>query len=153
MTTEQARTGAAPAAPAAPSGLPEGSTDLGAVGTFAEAIGLRFTEVGADAVTAHWEAGPALHQPFGIVHGGVHCTVVETLGSIASALWFGDRGHVVGSRTRPTSTDGVGGVAGLAGDARPPRRTQQVWVVETHDEQGRLVARGQLRTQNLPRRG
>jgi uncharacterized protein (TIGR00369 family) len=28
-------------------------------------------------------------------------------------------------------------------------RLQQVWLVETSDEQGRLVARGQVRLQNL----
>jgi acyl-coenzyme A thioesterase PaaI-like protein len=28
-------------------------------------------------------------------------------------------------------------------------RLQQVWLVETTDEQGRLVARGQVRLQNL----
>ena len=28
-------------------------------------------------------------------------------------------------------------------------RSQQLWLVETHDADGRLVARGQLRVQNL----
>jgi acyl-coenzyme A thioesterase PaaI-like protein len=28
-------------------------------------------------------------------------------------------------------------------------RSQQVWIVETHDEDNRLVARGQVRLQNL----
>lgn len=28
-------------------------------------------------------------------------------------------------------------------------RSAQVWLVETHDSEGRLVARGQLRVQNL----
>lgn len=136
-----------------PSGLPEGLADAGAVGTFAEAIGLTFTELSGDAVTAHWEAGPALHQPFGIVHGGVHCTVVETLGSVASALWFGDRGHVVGVSNQTDFYRAVSQGA-LVSRATPVHRgrTQQVWVVETRDDQDRLVSRGQLRTQNLPRR-
>jgi acyl-coenzyme A thioesterase PaaI-like protein len=30
-------------------------------------------------------------------------------------------------------------------------RSQQVWIVETHDAEGRLIARGQLRVQNIPR--
>lgn len=132
-------------------GLLAGLTGAGAVGTFAEALGLRFTQVSPDVVTATWEAGPSLHQPFGIVHGGVHCTVVETLGSIASALWFGERGHVVGVSNQ---TDFYRAVSEgpLVSTATPLHRgrSQQVWVVETRDQQDRLVARGQLRTQNLP---
>lgn len=133
--------------------LADALSDLGAVGTFAEAIGLQFTEVSADAVTARWQAGPRLHQPYGIVHGGVHCTVVETLGSIASALWFGDRGQVVGVSNQTDFYRAVSAGA-LVSRATPVHRgrSQQVWVVETRDEQDRLVARGQLRTQNLPTR-
>ena len=41
----------------------------------------------------------------------------------------------------------------LTSTTRPVHRgrSQQVWVVETTDEQGRLVARGQVRLQNLRR--
>lgn len=101
-------------------------------------------------MTARWEATPPLHQPYGIVHGGVHCTVVETLGSIAGALWFGDRGKVVGVSN---STDFYRAVSSgtLVSTCTPLHRgrSQQVWIVETRDEQDRLVARGQLRVQNL----
>ena len=45
---------------------------------------------------AEWEAAPKHHQPYGIVHGGVHCSVVETLASFGGATWLGDRGQVVG---------------------------------------------------------
>ncbi len=50
----------------------------------------------ADRVVATWEAAPKHHQPYGIVHGGVHCSVVETLASFGAATWLGDRGQVVG---------------------------------------------------------
>ena len=36
---------------------------------------------------------PDLHQPYGIVHGGVHCSLVESAASIGAALWFGERGN------------------------------------------------------------
>ena len=66
------------------------------LGQFAEWLGLRVTESSEDRLVATWEAQPKMHQPYGIVHGGVHCSVVETLASIAAAVWLGERGQVVG---------------------------------------------------------
>ena len=55
-------------------------------GTFVEYLGLDLREVTGDRVVATWTAGPQHHQPYGIVHGGVHCSVVETLGSLGGVL-------------------------------------------------------------------
>lgn len=119
-------------------------------GAFAATLGMQFDQYDGDGVTARWEAGPHLHQPYGIVHGGVHCTVVETLGSLAGALWMGERGKVVGVSN---STDFFRAVTSgwLTSRATPLHRgrSQQVWLVETHDEDGRVVSRGQVRLQNL----
>ena len=54
------------------------------------------TEVTGDRVVATWEAAAKHHQPYGIVHGGVHCSVIETLASYGAATWLGDKGQVVG---------------------------------------------------------
>lgn len=124
-------------------------------GPFSAHIGLTFTEVAADRVVATWTAAPRHHQPFGIVHGGVHASVVETLGSMGSNVWLEERGaqaHAVGVNN---STDffravGEGDLVSTA-TAVHQGRSQQVWVVETRDDDGRLVARGQLRTQNVYR--
>lgn len=121
------------------------------LGPYASALGLRVEEASGDGVLARWEVTSQLRQPFGIVHGGVHCTVVESLGSVAGPLWLGDRGSVVGVNNSTdfyrAARDGV-----MVSAATPLHRgrSQQVWVVETRDEQDRLVARGQLRLQNLP---
>lgn len=119
-------------------------------GPFAEHIGLRFGEVTGRRVSATWIATASLHQPHGIVHGGVHASVVETLGSIGAAIWFGDRGRCVGVSNhtdffRPVSEGEMISVAVPIHQGR----TQQVWVVDTHDERGRLISRGQLRVHNL----
>jgi 1,4-dihydroxy-2-naphthoyl-CoA hydrolase len=120
-------------------------------GPFVDHLGLRITEVAPDRVVATWTASEKHHQPYGIVHGGVHASVVETLGSVGSAIWFGDRGKVVGVNN---STDFYRAVreGDMTSVATPVHqgRTQQVWVVETKDADGRLVSRGQLRVQNLP---
>ena len=119
-------------------------------GAFIEYIGLRFTEVGPDRVVAEWTARPELHQPYGIVHGGAHSSVVETLASYGAAIWLGDKGKVVGVNN---STDFYRAVTDgeLVSVAEPVHRgrTQQVWLVRTEDAEGRLVARGQVRLQNL----
>ncbi len=119
-------------------------------GPFTDYLGVKFEEVTGDQVVATWTAGPHLHQPFGIVHGGAHCGVVETLASIGAASWLGDKGKVVGVNN---STDFYRAVVEgrLTSTARPVHRgrSQQVWVVETVDETGRMVARGQVRLQNL----
>jgi 1,4-dihydroxy-2-naphthoyl-CoA hydrolase len=121
-------------------------------GPFVRHLGLEFTEVSGDRVAARWTAGTKHHQPYGIVHGGVHASVVETLGSLGATAWFGDRGSCVGVNN---STDFYRAVreGEMVSTGVPVHqgRSQQVWVIETHDAEGRLVARGQLRVQNLSR--
>ena len=117
---------------------------------FVGLMGLKFTEVGPDRVVIEWKVTPELHQPFGILHGGVHCAVVETAASIAGQTWLGDRGSVVGVSNQ---TDFLRAVRDgtLTAVATPVHRgrLQQLWLVEITDEPGRLVARGQVRLQNL----
>jgi 1,4-dihydroxy-2-naphthoyl-CoA hydrolase len=120
-------------------------------GGFVELLGLRFDEVTPDRVVISWDVTPALHQPYGIVHGGVYASVVETAASIAAAAWLGERGHVVGVNN---STDFLRAVreGSLRAVAEPVHRgrLQQLWLVEIRDESERLVARGQVRLQNIP---
>ena len=113
-------------------------------------LGLTLDEVGPDRVSASFEVRPELHQPYGILHGGVLCSVVETVASVAGAVWFGDRGNVVGSSNTTNflraTREGV-----LTAVALPIHRgrSQQLWEVDITDEQNRLVAKGQVRLANL----
>ena len=124
--------------------------DTDIIGAFVEHLGVQFGEATGDRVTATWTAKPDLHQPYGIVHGGVHCSVIETLASVGAAYWMGDRGKVVGVNN---NTDFYRAVreGTLTSTATPLHRgrSQQVWLVETVDGDGRTVARGQVRLQNL----
>ncbi len=125
--------------------------DPDGVGPFTRYLGLRVTGLSGEEVTATWTAGEKHHQPFGLVHGGVFASVVETLGSIGANAWFADRGRCVGVSN---ATDFFRAVreGEMSSTATPIHqgRSQQVWLVETHDAAGRLVSRGQLRVQNLP---
>src|SRR3954471_13405475 len=119
-------------------------------GEFVRHLGIDVTEVTPDRVVAVWDAAPKHHQPYGIVHGGVHCSVVETLASFGAATWLGDQGQVVGVNN---STDFYRAVreGSLTSTATPVHRgrTQQVWVVETVTADDKVAARGQVRLQNL----
>lgn len=129
--------------------IPETSADIG--GEFVRYIGLEFVELTGDKVVATWTAGPHLHQPHGIVHGGAHCGVVETLASMGASVWLGETGRVVGVNNNTDFYRAVSEGA-LTSTATPLHRgrSQQVWLVETVIEAtGKLTSRGQVRLQNL----
>lgn len=118
-----------------------------------QTIGLQWVEATPDRVRATVEIRPALHQPYGIVHGGVYCTMVETTASIGGALWYGDRGDVVGVSNH-TNFLRATREGRLHAEATPIHRgrTQQLWLVVVTDDEGRAVARGEVRLANLPER-
>lgn len=124
-------------------------TDI--TGAFVRHLGVEFTELTPDRVVATWTARPELHQPYGIVHGGVHCSVVESAASIGAAMWFMDRGTVVGVSNHTNFLRSAREGDRLVATATPLHRgrSQQLWQVEIVDDQQRLTARGEVRLQNL----
>jgi uncharacterized protein (TIGR00369 family) len=123
-------------------------------GPFIAHLGLDVTELSDSKVVATWTASSKHHQPFGIVHGGVHASVVETLGSYGSNVWLQERGnesaYSVGvSNTTDFFRSVREGELVSTATAVHQGRSQQIWDVETRDDQGRLVARGHLRTHNI----
>ncbi|AYF28298.1 PaaI family thioesterase [Micromonospora sp. BL1] len=119
-------------------------------GGFVALLGLTFDEVSGDRVVIRWKVRPELHQPYGIQHGGVYCSVVETAASIGGALWLGDKGNVVGVSNQTDFLRAVrDGELTAVGTPVHRGRSQQLWLVEITDADGRLVARGQVRLQNL----
>ncbi|WP_406046214.1 PaaI family thioesterase [Micromonospora sp. NBC_00898] len=119
-------------------------------GGFVALLGLKFDEVSGEKVVIRWEVRPELHQPFGIQHGGVYCSVVETAASVGGSIWLGDRGQVVGVSNQTDFLRAVReGELTAVGTPVHRGRSQQLWQVEITDGDGRLVARGQVRLQNL----
>jgi uncharacterized protein (TIGR00369 family) len=96
------------------------------------------------------EITPDLLQPYGIAHGGVHCSLVETAASYGGAMWFGERGQVVGVANH-TNFLRAARAGRLRVVATPIHRgrTQQLWQVDVTDETGRGIARGEVRLANI----
>jgi uncharacterized protein (TIGR00369 family) len=113
-------------------------------------LAFELDEAGPDRVVMSWTIGPQHLQPYGIVHGGVYCSVVETTASIGAAVWFGERGKVVGVANHTNFLRAVrsGRVTATATPIHRGR-SQQLWQVLINDEDGRDVARGEVRLQNL----
>lgn len=115
-------------------------------------LGLRYTELGPDGVRAQLEVTPKLLQPMGLVHGGVYCSMIESMASVAAYTWLATRGggNVVGvnNNTDFLRSIGSGTVYGWAEPIHRGRR-QQLWLVTITDATDRVVARGQVRLQNL----
>jgi len=117
------------------------------------AMGVRFVRANVDEVVAELQVGPHHLQPYGIVHGGVHAGLIETLASVGAALAAMPRGQsVVGLDNHTSFLRAVRGGT-LRCVARPITRgrTTQVWQGEVRDESGQLVATGQLRLLCLDR--
>ena len=110
-------------------------------GTLNEALGIRFTEIGADYLRGTLPVDPRTRQPFGLLHGGASVSLAESLGSVAGWLSLpADGGRTMGLEINANHlravTDGV-----VTGTARPLHlgRSTQVWEIRIEDAQGRLT--------------
>lgn len=116
-------------------------------------LGVEHVEAGPDKVVARFTIGEGHLQPFGIPHGGIYCAVHESTASVAGQIWLQDRGVVVGTNN---STDfirqaKVGDTVTVTATPIHRGRSQQLWHLDSTDQDGRLIAQGQVRLANLDR--
>ena len=115
-----------------------------------ELLGIRVEEVSGDRVVAVCPVTPDLHQPYGLVHGGVYAALAETAASYGASSWLAGRGGTFGISNH---TDFLRPVreGTLRAEATPLARgrTTQLWQVAISDDQDRLVAHGRVRLINL----
>jgi len=114
---------------------------------------IELTDMSSERAIGRVVVQPHHHQPYGVVHGGLYCTLVETLASTGAALWAMEQG-MMGCVGVHNATDFLRATreGTLIGTATPLHqgRTQQLWAVDVvREEDGKLVARGQVRLQNL----
>ncbi|WNG90739.1 PaaI family thioesterase [Mycobacterium sp. ITM-2016-00318] len=120
---------------------------------FDSELGLKYIDVTPDGGRAELVIHDKLLQPWGIVHGGVYCSIIESLASVSGAVWFAEKregGTVVGVNNNTDFLRAIssGTVTAVSTPIHRGRR-QQLWLIEVTDNEGRMVARGQVRLQNI----
>ena len=126
-----------------PSGLSDG---------FDTELGLTYLEVTPDGGRARLHIHDKLLQPWGIVHGGVYCSIIESLASVSAHVWLSANGGgtVVGVNN---NTDFLRAISAgtVTAESTPIHRgrRQQLWLITITDDNDRVVARGQVRLQNI----
>ncbi|HZJ50572.1 MAG TPA: PaaI family thioesterase [Actinomycetota bacterium] len=113
-------------------------------GTVFETLGIEVVESSADKVVLRMEVGPPVHQPFGLLHGGVSAVLVESAASIGTHMTLDPASQVAAGIELNIShlrgrRDGFVIATGV-----PVRkgRTLHVWAVDIADENGDPVAVG-----------
>ena len=117
------------------------------IGTWAGEMGIALLRASRDEVVAEIALRPIHRQPYGIVHGGVHAGLIETVASIGAALDVMPHGRsVVGLENHTSFIRAVreGSRHAVAKPLTRGRKTQ-VWEVEVRDDSGRLAATGRVR--------
>ena len=132
--------------------LPDLSLDAAA--PFLRAAGLQVEEATGTRVTATIAAGRDQHTPWGVVHGGVYTTAVESACSIGASLAVIELGEYAVGLANHTDflRPHVEGELRVTATPVQQGRTQQLWQCDIARADGKLVARGQLRLQNVPLR-
>jgi 1,4-dihydroxy-2-naphthoyl-CoA hydrolase len=110
-------------------------------------LGIEFTEIGTDYITARMPVDHRTHQPFGILHGGASVVLAETLGSIASFLCIADpsKQHAVGLEINANHIRSVkeGYVYGKVTPIHVGRSTH-IWDIKITNEENKLVCISRL---------
>ena len=123
---------------------------------FMRLLEIEFDERSPTRVTGSVAADERHHQPWGLVHGGLYTTVVETFATTGAFEAIKDRGQqAVGvSNTTDFVRPHTRGRLDVVAIPIHQGRTQQLWQVEIRrPEDHKLVARGQVRLQNIETNG
>ena len=109
--------------------------------TMMEHLGIEFTDIGKEFVSAKMPVDHRTHQPFGLLHGGASVTLAETLGSVASSCVIdGSKQFCVGLEINANHLRGVknGHVYGTAKSVHLGKSTH-VWEIKIENEKDELI--------------
>jgi uncharacterized protein (TIGR00369 family) len=118
---------------------------------FLRAAGLILDEITPTRVTGHLVLGPEHHTPWGIVHGGVYTTAIESAASVGASTAVRDQGQVAVGLTNTTHflRSVTEGRVNVEASALSQGRMHQLWRVDITDDSGKLIAHGEVRLQNV----
>lgn len=103
-------------------------------------LGIQFTKVAEDTLTATMPVDERTHQPAGILHGGASVVLAETLGSIASFMVIDpEKYQAVGlevnaNHLRPVKS---GLVTGICTPLHIGAKTH-VWEIKIYNDKGKM---------------
>jgi uncharacterized protein (TIGR00369 family) len=129
-------------------------TDLTGSSELMRLLEIDFEEVGPPRDRGSLAADERHHQPWGLVHGGLYTTAIETFATTGAYQAVKDRGQQAVGVTNITDFLRPHRTGRLQVLAVPIQqgRTQQLWQVEIRrPEDDKLIARGQVRLQNVDR--
>ena len=112
-------------------------------------LGIRITDYDPDRLVATMPV-EGNQQPYGVLHGGATCALIETVGSWAAALAAGPDRKVVGIELNASYLRGAtsGVVTAVCTPVRRGR-TLSTFLIEVTDESGRPTATGRLTCMTL----
>ena len=119
---------------------------------FMRLLDLEFEEAGPEKVVAFFEANEYHHQPWGIVRGGVFAAAYETAATTGAYLAVKDEGKLAAGVNNVTDflRPHIQGKLRVVAEPLQQAESQQFWqVVVEREEDGKTVARGQVRLQNI----
>ena len=114
-------------------------------------LGVEIIEATRERVVLEVEVGPKVHQPYGILHGGVSALLAEGAASFGGAINVAPEHIVVGTELNcshlRSMSEGV-----LRATATPIRlgRSVHVWGIDLTDQDGRLICVARCSLQVLP---
>ena len=130
--------------------------DVRGVSALIELLDIRFDESGPTRVSGSIAADERHHQPWGLVHGGLYTTAIETFATVGAYEAVKGRGQqAVGiSNVTDFMRPHASGRLRVLATAVHQGQTHQLWQVEIRrPDDDKLVARGQVRLQNINSHG
>ncbi len=114
--------------------------------TLSDFLGIMFTQIGHDSLTATMPANARTKQPIGIVHGGANVVLAETIASTAAnAVIDLESFYCVGLEINANHIRSVkeGMVTGVARPVHLGRSTQ-VWLIDLYNDAGQLTCTSRM---------
>jgi len=122
-------------------------------GHIGDLIGIEFTEITEDSISARMPVNEKTHQPYGILHGGASVVLSESLGSVASNMiidsnkYIGVGLEVNANHLRPVKS---GFVTGICKPIHIGGKTH-VWDIRLYDDRGKMNCVSRLTVAIIPK--
>ena len=109
-------------------------------------IGIVFTEIGEDYITAKMPVNSTTSQPMGILHGGASVTMAESIGSVGSHILIdNEKESAVGIEINSNHISGAkNGFVFGTGKMIHKGKSTHIWSIEIKDEKDKLISISRL---------